>query len=201
MKDMEDKKILITAIRNRNFDEVVRIVNRNPKLVNCTANKLPKKDAGQSPLQIAIKTDNLDIAEFLINQGANVNFMEDKTVAEAPLPVLHDCIRRSVFRSIFKEKAYYDEGLNLLKLMLSKGANSKMIDIHGNNVLHRLILDIRHIVTYPNFNEMEKVTIERLREIFKILINAGADITESTDTREKAVDFAKKFGLEKYGLF
>ncbi|MCT4595158.1 MAG: ankyrin repeat domain-containing protein [Anaeromicrobium sp.] len=36
----------------------------------------PKKDDGQSPLQVALKTGNFQIADFLIDNGANLNFME-----------------------------------------------------------------------------------------------------------------------------
>lgn len=197
----KNMKELIMAIRNGKFDEVVAIINRKPELVHCAAPKLPKRDSGQSTLQIAIKTDNLDIAEFLIRQGANVNFIEDKSIAEVPQPVLHDCISRVFFGSIVSDKLYYDQTLNLLKLMLSKGANPKMVDCYGNQALHRAVLDARRIVTYPNFDEMEKITIERFREIFRMLIDAGADINEATNTRESAVKSAKKFDLDKYELF
>jgi len=194
-------KELITAIRNRKLEEVIAITNKKPEFVHCSVKRLPKRDAGQSALQIAIKTDNLDIAEFLINKGADVNFIEDKNIAEVPTPVLHDCITSVFHRSIFNDKAFYDEALNLLKLMLLKGANPKAVDWSGNSALHRAILDTRRMVTYPDFNEMEKVTVERFREIFEMLIDAGADINEATDTRERAIDYVKKFELEKHELF
>lgn len=52
---------------------------QNKQTVNCVAKQPPQKDDGQSPLQVALKTGNFDIAEYLIDMGADLNFMEDET--------------------------------------------------------------------------------------------------------------------------
>ena len=41
--------------------------------------KTPKKDIGQSPLQVAIKCRHFEIIDLLIAHGADINFMEDPT--------------------------------------------------------------------------------------------------------------------------
>lgn len=70
-------KKLFKAIRDRNFEQVKLLINSKPDLVNCTAKQPPKKDDGQSPLQVALKTGAFDIAEYFIDNGADINFMED----------------------------------------------------------------------------------------------------------------------------
>lgn len=59
--------------------------------MNCTAKQPPKKDDGQSPLQVALKNGAFDIADYLIDQGADLNFIEDASCCnEWRAPVLHD---------------------------------------------------------------------------------------------------------------
>ena len=64
-----------------------------PELLNCVAGELPKKDHGQSLLQVAFKSGNLDIAEFLIDEKIDVNFMEaEDDDPGLRTPVLFDAI-------------------------------------------------------------------------------------------------------------
>ena len=62
-------KKLFRAIRNRDLETVHYIIDNRPELVNCRAKQPPKKDDGQSPLQIALKTGNTAIAEYLLDMG------------------------------------------------------------------------------------------------------------------------------------
>jgi len=68
-------KKLFTAIRQGKIEEVKSIIERKPELVNCVSGPLPKKDHGQSPLQVAFKTGKYEIAftyvKRLIENGAD----------------------------------------------------------------------------------------------------------------------------------
>ena len=55
---------LFKAIRQKDNDTVWQMIQEKPELVNCAAKQPPKKDDGQSPLQVAIKTHNFEIADF-----------------------------------------------------------------------------------------------------------------------------------------
>ncbi len=137
---------LFTAIRHSDIDTVKELLTKKPELVNCTAKQPPKKDDGQSPLQIALKTGNLEIATYLINQGANLNFMENEETCcnTWRCPVIHDAIGCAVMCSRWngidhlamfqekdgklrykvhstKEKA--DEAYHILETMLRRGAD------------------------------------------------------------------------------
>ena len=69
-------KKLFTCIRQGKVDEVAAILDRKPELISCLAKAPPKKDDGQSPLMVAIKSDNLEVAHLLLDRGADVNFRD-----------------------------------------------------------------------------------------------------------------------------
>ncbi len=62
-------KKLFTVIRQGKLDEVKRLIEKKPELVHCVSGPLPKKDHGQSPLQVALKTGKYEIADYLIDTG------------------------------------------------------------------------------------------------------------------------------------
>ena len=72
-------KKLFTSIRQGKLGEVARILDKNPGLISCLAKAPPKKDDGQSPLMVAIKSDNLEVAHLLLDRGADVNFRDAPT--------------------------------------------------------------------------------------------------------------------------
>ena len=69
-------KKLFTAIRASNLEMVRQVIEKKPALVNCVAKQPPKKDDGQSPLQVALKTGNIAIANYLLDMGADVNALD-----------------------------------------------------------------------------------------------------------------------------
>lgn len=71
---------LFRAIRRNEAETVERLVRGKPELVNCVARQPPKKDDGQSPLQVALKTGTMDIAEYLMDMGPT------STSSRTPLP-------------------------------------------------------------------------------------------------------------------
>lgn len=78
-------KKLFVAIRHSDLSSVQNMININKNLVNCVAKSPPKKDDGQSPLQIAIKLGNFEIASYLIDNGADVNWIEKKVLMNGKL--------------------------------------------------------------------------------------------------------------------
>ena len=73
-------KKLFKDIRNNNIEAIQAAIAKNPAIVNeYFDGKAPKKDIGQSPLQVAIKCRRFEIIDLLIAHGADINFMEDPT--------------------------------------------------------------------------------------------------------------------------
>ena len=60
-------KKLFTMIRRGNLEEVAAILDKKPELISCLAKAPPKKDDGQSPLMVAIKSDNLEVGRELLD--------------------------------------------------------------------------------------------------------------------------------------
>ncbi len=95
-------KKLFIAIRHSDIDTVKEILTDRPELIACTAKQPPKNDDGQSPLQVALKTGNFDIVDYLLELGADVNFMEAEPCCnEWKAPVLHDAINAAIMSSNF----------------------------------------------------------------------------------------------------
>ncbi|MBR2668532.1 MAG: ankyrin repeat domain-containing protein [Solobacterium sp.] len=191
-------KKLFTAIRASELEMVRQIIEKKPELVNCVAKQPPKKDDGQSPLQVALKTGNTAIAGYLLDMGADVNFIEDVSCCNAwRTPVLHDAINCAVmfcrwntndkymgFR-VFSTEDRAAEALGILKRMLDKGADVNALDSYGNSGLNRFALQAKQILPSYNYAEHREGTDrifteelhEDLRGVLQVLKDAGADIS------------------------
>lgn len=60
-------KKLFVAIRQGKVEEVAAILNKKPDLISCLAKAPPRKDDSQSPLMVAIKSDNLEVGRELLD--------------------------------------------------------------------------------------------------------------------------------------
>lgn len=195
-------KAFFKAIKDRDMGTITSLVNSDKAYVDVCNFTPPKKDDGQSGLQVAFKTGNFDIALFLIENGADVNFIEKSEVNIWTAPVLHDCIRATIFNSytLQKNTGIFEKGLSLLKLMLSEKADPNALDSYGNNCLHRALLDSRQMIDHPAADLANGILLNQLRSVFKELILAGADLNQNTGTRPSASEFITNYRMEKYEL-
>lgn len=196
-------KKLFDAIKKNNFETVKMLIEKNGSLVNCTATKPPQEDDGQSPLQVAIKNRKFAIAEFLLNMGANVNFIESENCSNNwRTPVIHDAINCAIMCSrfntltngqieIFNSKETAEKAYALMKKIIELGANVNAVDSYGNSCLDRACLQASQIL--PTFNHTTQqlcndrlITtelIEDLSSIFNLLIQNGADLNYKKDNK------------------
>jgi len=168
-------KCLFREIRKGKLNTVKRFVVANKGYVNVRATAPPKKDDGQSPLQVSLKTANFDIAVYLIEQGADVNFMEESNLNAWRTPVLHDAIRATAF--CVGGGVGFEKPLHIVEMMLQRGANPNSVDSYGNSCLIRAILDAR-IRIRPQEVEVARKSgwLRDFEALFRVLIQAGADI-------------------------
>ena len=191
-------KKLFKAIRAQDYELVKQIIEAKPELVNCTAKQPPKKDDGQSPLQVALKTGAFDIADYLINQGADLNFMEDPSCCNSwRTPVVFDAITAAVMTSrwnthtsygglqVFSTQEAADRAYEILEKMLQAGADPNRTDSYGNTGIWSFCLKASQILPSYNRTTQEEsddrlLTAELeadLLRILKLLCQYGADLT------------------------
>lgn len=169
-------KKLFKAIRQENLQEVTSIIEKNPQLVNCVATPPPKKDNGQSPLQVAIKIGAIDIINYLIEHGADVNFMEaEDDDPGVRTPVLHDAIRMTLISLCYKQLDKSDYGLHLVEELLERGADPNKQTSHGFDALNSAICDAEYILEKDIYSDVWENAEQQITKLFDILIEYGAD--------------------------
>lgn len=188
-------KKLFLAIRHKDLQKVQDIIGQNPELVRCTAKQPPKKDDGQSPLQVALKTGNFAIADYLLDMGADPNFMEseDCYYNDWRAPALHDAIRAAVMESRWcvqqgwsGQPVHYEvkskpdvteQAYRILEKMISSGGDVNKLDSVGVNSVWRFFLDAQQVLPRNDEDKMylftDEVHSDMLR-ILKLLKSSGA---------------------------
>lgn len=212
-------KKLFKAIREDNIEQVIQLLNNEPELVNCTAKQPPKKDDGQSPLQVALKTGAFDIADYLIDNGADINFMEDKACCNTwRAPVIHDAINAAVMCSrwntnnpytgfeVFSTEEKAVRARSILEKMLQLGADVNKPDSSGNSGIWRFCMQAYQIL--PRFDFAKNCECDDriftaeletdLLNILKLLCRYGADLNyASPDMKLTVKEFYKNGSMAK----
>lgn len=170
-------KKLFKAIRAGDLNEVRAIIEKKPETISCVSTPPPKKDMGQSPLQVAVKTAQFDIAYYLIEQGADCNFMESEEEGSSwRTPVLHDAIRIVLQSLCYGETDISEKGLTLVKTLLEHGADPAKPASNGFAALDHTVSEAENILerqsAYPKVQELCE---ERLAALLDILLEHGAD--------------------------
>ncbi|QZY50880.1 transient-receptor-potential channel family protein [Leucobacter tenebrionis] len=190
---------LFTEIVKGDIQKVRARIEKDPSVLNMVASGSPKKYAGQSPLQVAIRSEQLEIAALLLQRGADPNFIEEYD-ANSPggswaAPVLHDAVMLAVRRSrwlrpvtfgrpvtewkMVGSQAGADESFAIMEALLDAGADPNALDSYGNSVLGRAALDARQILPKRENAEGRPVNSELHRDlsrIFEALRSRGADV-------------------------
>ena len=212
-------KKLFQAIRKKDIEQVKQIIEHKPELVNCVAKQPPKKDDGQSPLQVSLKTGAFEIAEYLIDKGADLNFMEDSSCCNAwRAPVIHDAINAAVMNSrwntndnirgfrVFSTEQDARRAYRILEQMLPLGADVNALDSYGNSGIWRFCLQAAQILPAYHYSShcesderiFTKELEEDLTKILHLLSYYHADFSYATPNTERNVlEFYKEGSMAK----
>ena len=177
---------LFKDIRHGDIEAVRAAISKNAAVVNEVYNaKAPKKDIGQSPLQVAIKCGEFEIIDLLLEKGADSDFMEDPAIVpphSVCMSVLHDAII-GVFASLcYKQYSHSEKYIDLIKILLENGADP-------NRKTSSEVFPIGTAVNYAEmilerggaYPDIQEITTKRLFESLDLLIKYGADKEEWLD--------------------
>ena len=181
-------KKLFVAIRRGNLDEVAALLDKKPELISCLAKAPPKKDDGQSPLMVAIKSDNPEVAHLLLDRGADVNFADavNPYGINFSAPIWYDAVGQCFMRARHtvgpgpeRSKGYF----LLLRRLLGMGMDPNQKTSYGVTAWQHALDQYEQFAhrSYPSYNvETAKEENRRLREMLKAvldeLLKHGADI-------------------------
>lgn len=192
-------KKLFTMIRRGNLEEVAAILDKKPDLISCLAKAPPKKDDGQSPLMVAIKSDNLEVAHLLLDRGADVNFADaiNPYGINFSAPIWYDAIGQCFMRARHtvgpgpeRSKGYF----LLLRRLLDMGMDPNQKTSHGLNAWQHALNEYdnfahRSYADYYRETAMEEQ--RRLRAMLKAvldeLLKHGADIHDFIPPNEEGL--------------
>lgn len=173
-------KKLFKAIRQGDLHEVIAILAKNPEAISSISTPPPKKDIGQSPLQVAVKTEQFEIAYYLMEQGADVNFMEAEAEGVTmATPVLLDAIRTTFQALCYKEIENSKKMLELTEELLKRGADPNKKAFNTFAALDECVARANSILdnqgAYP---AVQEITEKQLEAALDLLLKYDADFNE-----------------------
>ena len=177
-KCLSDMIKLFKAIRHGNIEEVKQILEKKPEAVNSVSGLTPKKDHGQSPLQVALKTGHIEIAEYLIVHGADINFIEaeddDPGLRMAPI---FDAIGAAISSLCYKRFDESNKALILLEKMIKMGADVNSFTSNGLGTVNWAVFCAMQILEYPDlYIESQDEARKKLAAVLDLLIENGVDL-------------------------
>ena len=186
-------------LRRGDLEAVRQILDKKPEEVNAVSGDKPKRDQGQSLLQVAIKSGHLDIADLLIDRGADLNFIEESTelnpfcqpvIQTAGGRAVFDC-RRMIKRwngqyEMYSSKEKADQSFKVFEKMLELGADITQKDSRGGTLLQNILIETKEVL--PSYYWKTKETSDNvlitdelrhdLNRIYDLLIRYGVTADE-----------------------
>ena len=192
-------KKLFKAIRQDKIEEVKSMIEKNPALVNCVATPPPKKDNGQSPLQVAVKIGAFEIIDYLMEHNADVNFMEaEDGVLGLRCPVLHDAIRTVLDSLCYGKIDVSDKGMEVVEKLLKGGADPNKRASNGFDALNTAISHAEHILEYKTDSEICEKAEQQIVKLFDLLIEHGADFQDWVNRGHFPEPYPMESNKERY---
>lgn len=164
-------------VRQGNLNEVKQIIERKTDEVNSISGSSPKKDHGQSPLQIAFKTGNFKIAGYLIGHGVDINFIENADGDPGlRAPVLFDAINTVIMSSCYRDFNASDRAFTYVERLVREGADVNKTASSGWDAIDWTVIRAEQIIGRPTvYTESQEAARRQCAKILDVLMKNGAD--------------------------
>jgi ankyrin repeat protein len=130
-----DIKIFFKAVSDGDLKKVSELLDNNPEYLTICNVAPPKKDDGQSGLQVAFKTGRFENARLLIEKGADTNFMLSKNAdPRASDSYGNNCLHRALMdarqmldnpSTDFTDNILIQQLQSVFKVLIKAGADTK----------------------------------------------------------------------------
>lgn len=203
---------IFEAVESNSLEEVERLVQENPGLLSA------RNDRYCDPLTVAVIAGNLDIMEYLLSQGADIN-----TLDREGSNLMHNAAANGHYDAVtfLYEKGFdinavdgngntpllfavTQDNIELIQFLIENGADLQAENTNGTNVLLnsifsgnldivKLLLDRGLSVNQPNqwgVNPLMYASILGNRDIVEYLIKNGADVHAISNQGETALVWA-----------
>ena len=164
-------------VHQGNLNEVKQIIERKPDEVNSISGPSPKKDHGQSPLQIAFKTGNFEIVGYLIYHGVDINFIENADGDPGlRAPVLFDAINTVIMSFCYRDFNASDHAFTYVERLAREGADVNKTASSGWDAIDWTVTRAEQIIGRPTvYTESQEAARRQCAKILDVLIKNGAD--------------------------
>lgn len=198
---------MFKEIRHGDIETVRERIAKNPAVVNeAFDGTKPKKDIGQSPLQVAIKCGEFKIIDLLLENGADADFMEDQSQKPQDtsgscfmsMSVLHDAIIGAFGSLPYGEFERSEQYVKLIEKLLAMGADPNKAS-SPHHATGECILPIRTLVTEAD-RVLRQYSRSGCETDIKKYKTAKKHLIEILDLLKKyGVDFDKWFDGKRWG--
>lgn len=129
-ENLSSGSIIHFAVQSGNIHALDVLTSKYPDLINCM------NDRYITPLGVAVLNNNIDLVNFLLNRGADVDASPNRyrVCNPSPIPVLHR-YKHIILRAL-KSK---DVSLNIIELILTH-TKKDLVFPENRNVLHYIFL-------------------------------------------------------------
>ena len=115
--------------------------------MNSISGSSPKKDHGQSPLQIAFKTGNFEITGYLIDHGVDINFIENADSDPGlRAPVLFDAINTVIMSFCYRDFNASDRVFTYVERLAREGADVSKTASSGWDAIDWTVTRVEQII-------------------------------------------------------
>ena len=190
---------VFTEIINGDEQKVRDRIEKDPSIVGAVAAGQPKEYAGQSTLQVAVRSGQFAIARMLLAHDADPNFADTDSPSGWAKSVLHDALAAAVKRSRWlrpvrgaasergwaqaNSEASADDAFETLVALLDAGADVDALDSKGCTPLGRAARAAHDVLPRRRVDEPERSddrplnpeVVHDLSRIFSALKTRGAD--------------------------